>query len=146
MNELIDVEIVPTRNSLHCPFCAYAAVKEVREHNLEIQWDETERLFKVKLVGKDIASSDLADALWQHIPVEVARNSTCVCGGTLELGSYSMSKQGDDFIFAGEYFCPSCKRKQLAKKSGIRGLLQKWAHGLTKVEIKPTGVTVERKP
>jgi len=68
----------------------------------------------------------------------------CSCGSSLSLGAYQITLIDDDFTFKGEFFCPVCNKGYKSEKSGIRGIIEKWVKGLKKIEIKATGVGIER--
>lgn len=129
------------------PSCSALFMKSAvnwKKSSLEIKWDSSERAFTVEFTGKGRLPSDFDNLLSKRVPLQIARSSTCECGSVLELGDYSILMDGSDFKFFGNYFCPSCKIRLSAEKKGLKRILETWFTGLKKLEIKATGVGIER--
>jgi hypothetical protein len=112
---------------------------------LEIKWDAAEKTFFVQFTGKaNQAGPELKNILSKRVSLEIARSSRCECGSILYFGDYTVSFKNADFVFKAEYFCPSCKTKLIAKRTGIKTVLEAWFTSLKKIKIKTSGFGLER--
>ncbi len=129
-----------------CSFSRYPIPLTKRE--LRIKWDKENKCFFVWLKGKQTNDPCFTyitlDDLACKIPLEVAENSICDCGATLKLGNNSVISKDDDFTFQGEFYCPECNKKRLTQKPRIRDFIIEWLTKLKKIEIKATGVNIEK--
>lgn len=133
----------PSANS--CAANLYQGATDWEKSALDIRWDAKERTFFVEFNGKaDKADIGLGDILSKKIPIQIADSSRCECGSILSLGNYRVIMNDSDFNFKAEYFCPTCQVELVAEKKGIMPFLQKWFSSLKKIEIKATGVGLER--
>jgi hypothetical protein len=128
----------------HCFAHLFRNAEEWDDDSLEIKWDSATKEFNVVFTGVGHVDIRLENGLSRRVPLEVAQSSRCECGGTLALGDFRIHSGRKDFTFEGNYFCPTCKADYSAKHSGIRHMISKWANGLKKIEIKPSGVGFER--
>jgi len=130
--------------SADCAANLYRSVNQWDKSALDIKWSAKEKAFTVEFKGSGEVRLAMADALSKRIPLEIARASRYECGSTLELGDYSITIENADFRFHANYFCPTCKAKAVADQKGFRRLIERCFRGLTKIEIKATGVGIER--
>jgi hypothetical protein len=127
-----------------CEAGLFSEAAEWKDSELEIKWNAEERAFAVAFHGVGAVQMTPKGMLSKRVPLEIARSSQCECGGPLALGDYRIVATSSDFRFEGEFFCPRCKSRRSAETSGFRGILEKWAFGLKKIEIKADGVGIER--
>ncbi len=112
--------------------------------DLKIKWLNEKKAFFVSLKGKQLKKENGLAELGHRIPIEVAKDSKCCCGATLQLGDYSVHSEKGDFVFSGEFYCPACNETYQAKKGGLMDTIKMFFRDLRKIEIKATGVSIER--
>jgi hypothetical protein len=152
MNELLRLDLIArgADSPLHpdydlersgsCAAALYRTASRWDKSSLAIKWDSVERAFTVDFKASGNIEVPLGEVLSKRIPLEIARASNCECGSVLQLGDYSVIVEDADFRFQADYFCPVCKRRLLAEKKGFKRLIETWATGLKKIEVKATGV------
>ncbi|MEM5461345.1 hypothetical protein VSR69_42230 [Paraburkholderia phytofirmans] len=131
-------------DSASCAALFYREAIDWEKSQLEVKWSATEKCFAVEFTGKGNIDLSMAELLSKRVPLRIAKASTCECGTTLELGDYTVLLSDSDFLFHAEYFCPNCKANLIAEKKGLRRVLETWFTGLKKIEIKTTGIGLER--
>ena len=156
MSQKLEVQLVPVGadephmldydldGSAACAALFYRDSVDWEKSSLEIKWNSADRYFSVEFKGSGEIDVPLAELLSKRVPLQIARASTCDCGTTLELGDYAVAVEDNDFRFQANYFCPSCKSRLTAEKNGLKRVLETWFTGLKKIEIKTTGVGLER--
>jgi hypothetical protein len=137
------------RQGRACTAFMYKGATDWITSSLEIRWKSEERAFTVAFKGNAKAISlPVQEILSKRVPLQIAQSSGCECGASLELGDYEVSVEDtgeeSDFWFRANYFCPRCKTKAVAEKKGLKRLIEDWIFGLKKIEIKATGVGIER--
>jgi len=128
--------------SSFCPKCGMVMFSD----HYSIDWNDNAKQFVVSAKfpfcrgcgapGRNLTVSQL--------PLVIAQESRCSCGGVMALSSYSLKRVKDDLEFEGRYVCPKCSGKKQSQFSGLKsGLLEIWRR-TTKIEVGPSGVTYEK--
>jgi len=131
-------------SSRSCSAYLFKGVQEWDDASLEIKWNSEQKEFTVAFKGEGQVNLPIENLLSQTVPLHIAESSNCECGETLQLGDYRILTSNNDFTFEGNFFCPTCKTKVLKERSGLRYLISTWFRGLKKLEIKTTGLGIER--
>lgn len=129
------------------PGCGASFFKEVQEWDdasLRIKWKSREKEFDVTFKGQGTINLTIENLLSNAVPLHIAQSSSCECGESLQLGDYQVFTSKNDFSFEGTFFCRKCKANTLAVQSGLRHFISTWFKGLKRVDIKATGVAIER--
>jgi hypothetical protein len=153
MEKSLSVEIVPVgegslgilKGDHDCSALLINNAINWKKAALEIRWDAAEKTFFVEFNGKAAeVAPNLNSILSKRVPLQIARTSRCECGSTLSLGDYTVTMKDSDFKFHAEYFCPACKVHLIAEKRGLKKILETWFSSLKRLEIKASGVRIER--
>ncbi|MBS0587010.1 MAG: hypothetical protein JSS37_03435 [Proteobacteria bacterium] len=156
MENQLDVQVIPVgdedstsinydlEKSPTCMASFYRNAVAWEKSSLSIKWNSTDRFFSVEFDGSGTIDMSLAELLSKKVPLQIAKTSTCECGSSLALGDFTVVVEDNDFRFKADYFCPACKLRLTAERKGLRKVLETWFTGLKKIEIKTTGVGLER--
>jgi uncharacterized protein with PIN domain len=128
---------------LKCPRCN-AWLRKIEPDLYNIEWNEFEKSFKVKLIYKCVYCREQFDEKIISIPMEIAEQSTCSCGHTLHLADFKIQKKKNDIEFEGYFICPECNTRLRKIYVGIiKGLKNFW-NKTKKVTINSKGITYEK--
>jgi hypothetical protein len=156
MSNQLEVQVIPVgdedpnsldydlETSATCMAGFYRDAVAWEKSSLRIKWNSTDRFFSVVFDGSGTVDMSLSGLLSKRVPLQIAKASTCECGSQLALGDYTVVIEDNDFRFKADYFCPACKTRLNAERKGLRKVLETWFTGLKKIEIKTTGVALER--
>jgi uncharacterized protein YneR len=156
MPNQLEVQVIPVgnedpasvdydlENSATCMATFFRNAVAWEKSSLTIKWNSTDRFFSVEFGGSGAIDISLSELLSKRVPLQIAKASTCECGSTLSLGDYTVVVEDNDFRFKADYCCPVCKARLIAERRGLRKILETWFTGLKKIEIKTTGVGLER--
>lgn len=133
------------KDDSHRGVCAFCGAPIVGAKEYAIAWDEVNKEFQVQLTL-------LCPGCWQFsepqlvksIPVIIANESRCSCGGALILKSYSFRRTSEDLAFEGIYACERCSAERRSTKNRIKQALAGLWSSTRRIEVGLTGVKYEK--
>jgi endogenous inhibitor of DNA gyrase (YacG/DUF329 family) len=133
---------LPKVTNMHCPMCA---TPWRLSEEASIKWDAERKEFEVFLKGNCFFCGISEEVAIKSLPLTIANESSCSCGGTLVLSDHSLTVKNGDLEFRATYKCPSCSKADERLLSRlISGLKKVWSD-TTSVEVGPSGVKFEKR-